>query len=127
MDVSGILEKIKSCFSKIISFFKEDKKRSLIILLAALIFILIILLIISIVNIGNENESFEKPQIVFTEELLIPDGPEVKESYTVSRHTQEEWDEEETENWFTAPSSKEVESLANANDNMISDVIGAAP
>lgn len=127
MDFSKISEKIKNFFSKVYDFLLEDKKRSLIILLGLLIFLLILLLIISISATSGKKENFEKPSIVFTEELLIPGGPEVKEDYSVSRQTSEVWTEEETENWFTVPSAKEVEDLANANDNLISDVIGAAP
>lgn len=127
MDFSKVSEKLKNFFSKVYDFLLKNKKRSLIILLAFLIFLLILLLIISISKTTGKKDIQEQHSIVFTEELLVPGGPEVKEDYSVSRKTSETWSEEETENWFTVPSAKEVEDLANANDNLISDVIGAAP
>lgn len=126
MSFNEVKDKISDFFKKVISFFLEDKRRSIIILLASLILILIILLIVSITHIEKKSD-VQVHEIVFSEELLIPEGPQTTEDYTVSRKTPEEWSVEETENWFTVPSAKEVEKLADANDNLISDVIGAAP
>ena len=120
-------EKIVTLVNKIIDFVKEDMRRTLIILISILIVILIILVIISVTKVSEKDKKNEAAPIVLPQELIIPEGPQVKQDYTVSRQPEENWDIEETDNWFTVPSSKDVDDLSKANDNLILDVIGAAP
>lgn len=120
-------EKIVSLVNKIIDFVKEDMRRALIILLSFLIVLLIILVIVSVASASKKDKAIEVAPIVLSQELIIPEGPQVKQDYTVSRQPEENWDVEETDNWFTVPSSKDVDDLSKANDNLILDVIGAAP
>ena len=120
-------EKIVTLVNKIIDFVKEDMRRTLIILISILIVILIILVIISVTKVSEKDKKNEAAPIVLSQELIIPEGPQVKQDYTVSRQPEEKWGIEETDNWFTVPSSKDVDDLSKANDNLILDVIGAAP
>lgn len=125
--LNKVKEKIVSLSKKIIDFVKEDMRRALIILLSCLIALLVILVIVSVTASSHKNTNVEIAPIVLSQELIIPEGPQVKQDYTVSRQPEENWDVEETDNWFTVPSSKEVDDLSKANDNLILDVIGAAP
>lgn len=125
--LGNLKEKITSLFKRLVNFIKEDLRRSLIILLIALIVLLIILVISSVVKGSSKRLDETISPITFSQELLIPEGPQVKQDYSVSRQPEEQWPEAETENWFTVPSSKEVEDLGRANDKLILDVIGAAP
>lgn len=125
--LNKVKEKIVSLSKKIIDFVKEDMRRALIILLSCLIALLVILVIVSVTASSHKNTKVEIAPIVLSQELIIPEGPQVKQDYTVSRQPEENWDVEETDNWFTVPSSKEVDDLSKANDNLILDVIGAAP
>ena len=120
-------DKIVTLVNKIIDFVKEDMRRALIILISILIVILIILVIISVTKVSEKDKKNEAAPIVLSQELIIPEGPQVKQDYTVSRQPKENWDIEETDNWFTVPSSKDVDDLSKANDNLILNVIGAAP
>lgn len=120
-------EKIVTLVNKIIDFVKEDMRRTLIILISILIVILIILVIISVTKVSEKDKKNEAAPIVLSQELIIPEGPQVKQDYTVSRQPEEKWDIKETDNWFTVPSSKDVDDLSKANDNLILNVIGAAP
>ena len=131
MDFQGLLDNIKekasSIFEKIREFYEENKMLSYII--AGLTALLLICIILIIVLTGKKKEPEFVPGSVLelTEPLAIPDGPELPKDYTASRTTKDKWSEEETEQWFTIPTQKEIDSLSKANDNLINEITGAAP
>ena len=131
MDFQGLLDNIKekasSIFEKIREFYEENKMLSYII--AGLTALLLICIILIIVLAGKKKETEVVPGSVLelTEPLAIPDGPELPKDYTASRTTKDKWSEEETEQWFTIPTQKEIDSLSKANDNLINEITGAAP
>ncbi len=131
MDFQGLLDNIKekasSIFEKIREFYEENKMLSYII--AGLTALLLICIILIIVLAGKKKEPEVVPGTVLelTEPLAIPDGPELPKDYTASRTTKDKWSEEETEQWFTIPTQKEIDSLSKANDNLINEITGAAP
>ena len=131
MDFQGLLDNIKekasSIFEKIREFYEENKMLSYII--AGLTALLLICIILIIVLAGTKKEPEVVPGSVLelTEPLAIPDGPELPKDYTASRTTKDKWLEEETEQWFTIPTQKEIDSLSKANDNLINEITGAAP
>lgn len=127
--IEAVSEAIENIKEKAEEFFEENKKMALII--AGLSFVILVCLILLIISIGSEkdkkNNSLEVEQLILSENLLIPDGPSIPRDYNISRTTKNEWSEEEVNEWFTNPSSKEIESLSKTNDNMIKEIIGAAP
>ncbi|BDC93126.1 hypothetical protein [Treponema bryantii] len=131
MDFQGLLDNIKekasSIFEKIREFYEENKMLSYII--AGLTALLLICIILIIVLAGKKKEPEVVPGSILelTEPLAIPDGPERPKDYTASRTTKDKWSEEETEQWFTIPTQKEIDSLSKANDNLINEITGAAP
>ena len=131
MDFKGIWENIKEKLSPLVEkargFYEENKMLSYIIVgLVALLFLCIILLI---ALTGKKKEPNVIPGTVLelTEPLAIPDGPELPKEYTASRTPKDKWSQEESEEWFTIPSQKEIDSLSKANDNLINEITGAAP
>ena len=131
MDVKDFFTQLKdktvSLVKKTVSFCKENPRKAVIVLCSSLIVILLILLISIIAGRPKEEKEADGPQIVFTEELLVPDELVTEYSYDISRQTEEKWSEEETEKWFTIPTTEQINQLEKENESMISDVIGAAP
>ncbi len=131
MDFQGILDNIKekasSIFEKVREFYEENKMLSYII--AGLVAILLLCIILLCVIAGRKKEPEVIPGTVLelTEPLAIPDGPELPKDYTASRTPKDKWSEEDAEEWFTVPTQKEIDSLSNANDNLINEITGAAP
>ena len=131
MDFQGILDNVKekasSIFEKLREFYEENKMLSFII--AGLTLLLLICVILLIAIAGKKEEPVVVPGTVLelTEPLAIPDGPELPKDYTASRTPKDKWSEEETEEWFTIPTQKEIDSLSKANDNLINEITGAAP
>lgn len=127
--LEAITDFISSLSDKVSSFYEENKKLSYIIL-SLLVVILICMILLAATT---SKEKSKKKNVVpgthleLTEKLIIPNGPELPRDYNTSRKTKEKWTEEEAEPWFTIPSEKEIDSLANANENMINEIIGAAP
>lgn len=131
-----LFEKIKNKFfsakdtvkDKIFYFYHENKKLALII--AGLILVILICLILLICMAGKKSKKTDNlpgEELILTENLVIPDGPELPRDYTTSRQTKEKWTDEEAESWFTVPGQKEIDSLATSNENLVNEIIGAAP
>lgn len=118
---------IQPLVEKVQEFYEENKKLSYII--AGLLALLLICIILLCILTGKKKEPAVVPGTVLelTEPLAIPDGPELPKDYTASRTPKDKWSEEETEEWFTVPSQKEIDSLSKANDNLINEITGAAP
>lgn len=133
MNFSEIIQKIKDFFSslksKIIDFYNENRKLSLIISALILLILICIILLICIAPKSKKDKSKEesKQPFVLTETLQIPNGPQMPDDYNISRKTESSWSEEEAEPWFTIPSEKEINALSQTNNTMINELLGAAP
>lgn len=130
MDMHEFFENIKEKFSSFIEWIKEycaENKRNAI--LFAALFICIIFLFILIICLSSSKKQKTEPEksIVLTQELLVPDGPELHKDYNISRETKDKWSDSEAEKWFEIPTSKDINSLEKANDSIINDILGAAP
>lgn len=133
--IEKLLEKIKAIFSlfknKILEFYNENKR--LFFIFSGLIFVILIcIFLIIFIPKGNQKEKkqqnlYSQEKLQLSEKLLIPDGPELPKNYTFSRQQKEKWSEEEAQPWFTIPSQKDIDSLSKSNNNMIDEIIGAAP
>ncbi len=130
--MNNILESIKdfisSLLDKVTSFYEENKKISFIILgLILVILICLILLVATSEKDKKKQKDLPGSNLQLTESLIIPNGPELPRDYNISRKTKDKWTEEEAEPWFTVPTEKEINSLSNSNENMVNEIIGAAP
>lgn len=130
--MNNILEIIKDFISslsdKVTSFYEENKKISFIILGLILVILICLILLVSTAE-KDKKKSKEIPgsNLQLTETLIIPNGPELPRDYNISRKTKDKWTEEEAEPWFTVPTDKEIEALGKSNENMVNEIIGAAP
>ncbi len=129
MQIPDILTETAQNF---IDFLKSKK------LVAVVTFILIILTISAVIVLSVYSCTNKKPSSITSEGLsaqpfepdqtvLLPQGPEIPDGYALSRTPHSDWTEKDAEQWFTKPDAGNIEDLRKANDNMISDVIGAAP
>ena len=131
MDFQGLLDNIKekasSIFEKAREFYEENKMLSYIICGLVVLLLLCIILLIALTGKKKEPEVVPGSVLELTEPLVVPDGPELPKEYTASRTPKDKWSEEDSEEWFTVPSQKEIDSLSKANDNLIKEITGAAP
>ena len=130
--MNNILESIKDFISslsdKVTSFYEENKKIFFIILgLILVILFCLILLVATSEKDKKKQKDLPGSNLQLTESLIIPNGPELPRDYNISRKTKDKWTEEEAEPWFTVPTEKEINSLSNSNENMVNEIIGAAP
>lgn len=122
---NNLKAKIKSLYTRVKDFCFENTKIAIIIGLLILLILLCIILFIS--TTGKKKETEEIEPIVLSQPLIIPEGPVLPKDYNISRKTENNWSEEEISEWFTVPSEKEIDALTKTNDNMINEIIGAAP
>ena len=133
MDFSEIFENIKDKFSEIKDAVLDwiDENRKLAIIIAALILLILICLLLLAATTSSskkkKTETANTNELIINEQLLIPNGPELPRDYTLSRQTKEKWSDEDVEPWFTIPSEKEINALSQSNENMINEIIKAAP
>lgn len=122
--IENFKEKLHSLKETIINFYKENKKITLII---TVLFCAILISIIILINYPKKEKNIEEQNIVLTEELIIPKGPELPKDYNINRKNKENWNKQDSEKWFTIPTEKEIEDLSKSNDKMIEEIIGVAP
>ena len=74
----------------------------------------------------QKTNEIENP-FILSQELKNIDGPEIQNDYIYTRETKDKWTSTETEQWFTEPTQKEIDSLKKSNEKIISDILGVAP
>lgn len=119
-------------FSQIVEnaqdFLSEQKKAVLISAILVLFFCAaLIVLTIAPASNKSEIEPYRPEPFIADQELLLPQGPSVPQSYSVGRQRTDGWDESEVERWLVRPDAAAIEKLSSANDTMISEITGAAP
>ena len=131
MDFKGFFEhlkeKIVSLYELIADYCRENKRNAIIFASLGFCIILLLIILACVLPHGKKKNKEEVKNIVLTETLLIPDGPEIHRDYNISRETKEKWNDEQADLWFAVPTEKDINSLEKANDNIISDITGAAP
>lgn len=132
MDFSELKDKFTEFFSnlktKVSDFAAENKVLSIAISgMAVLIILCIILIAVAASKKKNKTQDIPVMALEISTAQVIPNGPELPRSYNLYRESEEKWSEEDGRQWFTTPTEKEVSSLSTANENMVNDIIEAAP
>ena len=99
-----------------------------------LIFLSLCALIVFVVYLFSSGTKSSAPQALpitqnfeGDQPLLLPEGPEISDSYVLSRQPNPFWTNKEEKLWFTTPDAESLEDLKKADDGMINDILGAAP
>lgn len=131
MDIKAFFENIKekiiSLFELIRDYCQENRRNAILFASLGASVLLLIILLLCIPKGKKKNKTEAPREIVLTQDLLVPNGPEFDKDYNISRQTKDKWSDEQTEEWFEVPGEKDILSLEKANDNIVSDIIGAAP
>ena len=121
-------EKLEPVTEKVLELHEKNRKTFYVICgLVTIMLVCLILLITVAVKGKKKTVEVYGEKLELTEPLKVPDGSELPHDYTVNRTTKKSWTEEEAKEWFTVPSEEDVETLSKSNDNMVNEIIGAAP
>ena len=121
-------EKLEPVTEKVLEVHEKNRKTFYVICgLVTIMLVCLILLIAIAVKGKKKTVKVYGEKLELTEPLKVPDGSELPHDYTVNRTTKKSWTEEEAKEWFTVPSEEDVETLSKSNDNMVNEIIGAAP
>ena len=128
MDFGSIVDSVKE---KIRDLMETNKTLFFAAAGMAFVFLLCIVLLIYLLATGSgkksKNKGIEQTTVMGTETPVIPDGPKLPKDYNISRPAKDKWTKEESEEWFTVPTEKEIESLSFSNDKIVNDILQAAP
>ena len=131
MDIKAFFENIKekiiSLFELIRDYCQENRRNAILFASLGASLLLLLILLICIPKGKKKDKAAAPREIVLTQDLLIPNGPEFDKDYNISRQTKDKWTDQQTEEWFEIPTEKDILSLEKANDNIVSDITGAAP
>ena len=139
MDFGSIFESVKEKITEVTESIGEkardlmETNKTLFFAILGMIFAILICLILLIFIIAggsgkkDKNKGIPETTVMGTETPVIPDGPKLPKDYNISRPAKDRWTKKESEEWFTVPSEKEVESLSFSNDKVVNDILEAAP
>lgn len=108
-------------------FFTGPRKRIAYLSCALVVMTLAALVIFIVQKTRKQKTPPAERELVINQKLLVPDGPGVQKGYVTSRPAKDRWDESDAERWLTIPSKKELDDLGRTNDQIVSDITGAAP
>ncbi|MCR5613618.1 hypothetical protein [Treponema sp.] len=123
IDFSEIFENIKD-------FYRENKISAIITtVLVVLFFLAMTAFIVQSCNPEKQHKALESTELPLEpdQKVLLPEGPSVPDGYALTREPHDKWTEEEAEEYFTLPDSNALKNLEEANDNLVEEILGAAP
>lgn len=110
--------------------FSQSHKKQIITLFSCIgTFVVIMLLLSVILSFSTNSKTEEIASIVppLEEPLIMPDEPGIADSFKYYREQKHEWSKEDVDKWFTPPDDSMINEIEEANDTIISDILGVAP
>lgn len=91
--------------------------------------VIALIALIIVCALPKKDKTPRNAQTVLTpdEEVLIPSSPQTEVKSVTSRNKDNAWGEKEKKQFFTVPSTAELDELCASNDFLIKDIMGAAP
>lgn len=122
IDFNDILDNVRDFYSE---------KKVLAIIITTLI-ILFFLALIAFMIQSSKPQKTEPPASIeiplqADQKILYPDGPSIPDGYALTREPKEKWTEEDAEEYFTMPDSKQLDKLESDNDKLVNEILGATP
>ena len=98
-----------------------------------ILILLAFFLIAVIIILVGESNLFKKDTLSFDEDftlhqsLVSPEAPSMPDEYYLVRPKDYEWTQEDIDRWFAPPDEQLLDALHTANDQIITDLLEAAP
>lgn len=124
------LDKIKEKFEDIkedISYRLEGASKSVFIALGCLGLILILLIALMINQCVQPQKVVVQKSFETKDEYIFPETVNMTNDYYYSRDAKDTWNQDDVNEWFNTPGEKDIKELSEANDNIIKEIMGAAP
>lgn len=100
--------------------------------ISILILLAFFLIAVIIITVGESNP-FNKKKFSFDENFILhqplvaPEPPSTPDEYYLVRPKDYTWTEQDIDRWFSPPDEQLLDALRTANDELISDLLEAAP
>lgn len=110
--------------------FSQSHKKQMLVLLGSICgFVLAMLLLSVILSFSSKPKPENLENIVppLEEPLIMPKEPGMNGSFQYYREQKSEWTKEDVDKWFTQPDDSMIVEIEDANNTIISDILGVAP
>ena len=124
---SKVKDKYLEIENNIVSWIQNNKKIAIILVSLLSIMLICIILLISVSKGKKKPEKVYNEKLELSQELVVPNGPELPRDYTISRQSKEAWSDEEAEKWFSIPSATDIDGLSEVNNNIIDNILEGTP
>ncbi len=111
--------------------FVERTSKLTVTILAILLFLFVsaIIVLIFALSSTSKKKAFQKARTPLSAEdsFLPPSQLKLTQDYYFSREATSSWNRKESDRWFSKPNSVNMNELHQANEQVVDEIIGAAP
>jgi len=110
-------------------FLLLHRTRVIMVTVALLLILILLFVLFAFDNSSAETEvSSQQPSSVLSlRDLWLPEEPFTSPGIVAPREPKTHWDEQETDLWFRAPNSSDIEALQAINSRKILELLEAVP
>ena len=90
----------------------------------------VVMLLLSVILSASSKPKTNKLENIIPpleEPLIMPKEPGMNGSFQYYREQKNEWTKEDVDKWFTQPDDSMIVEIEDANNTIISDILGVAP
>lgn len=98
-----------------------------ILILLAFFLIAVIIIMVGESNLFSKKKFSVDENFILYQPLVVPEPPSTPDEYYLVRPKDYVWTEQDIDRWFSPPDQQLLDSLRTANDELISDLLEAAP
>ena len=110
--------------------FSQSHKKQMLVLLSSIgcfCFVMLLLSVILSFTSRPKTENIESIVPPLEEPLIMPKEPGMNGSFQYYREQKDAWTKDDVDKWFTPPDDSMIVEIEDANNTIISDILGVAP
>lgn len=99
-----------------------------ILVLAGLFLVALVIVVVSVSGKPDKKNAVEfNEDFTLYQPLMVPAVPSLPDDYYLMRERGYKWTQADVDRWFTPPDGQLLDDLHSANDDMITNILEAAP
>ena len=110
--------------------FSQNHKPQMLTLCGTICGFVVVMLLLSVILSASSKPKTNKLENIIPpleEPLIMPKEPGISDSFQYYREQKDAWTKEDVDKWFVAPDDSMIVEIEDANNTIISDILGVAP
>ena len=110
--------------------FSQNHKPQMLTLCGTICGFVVVMLLLSVILSALSKPKTNKLENIIPpleEPLIMPKEPGISDSFQYYREQKDAWTKEDVDRWFVAPDDSMIVEIEDANNTIISDILGVAP